>query len=38
MTASVHKDLSEKQAKFRLDDPNFVSEVDGTTDAKLLKV
>jgi len=33
MSTSVHRELGEKQAKFKLDDPNFVTEDHGTADA-----
>ena len=37
MSTSVHRELGEKQAKFKLDDPNFVTEDHGTADAQFFK-
>ena len=33
MSTSVHRELGEKQAKYKLDDPNFIAEEHGTADA-----
>ena len=38
ISTSVHRELGEKQTKYKLDDPNFIAEANGTTDAKFFKV
>jgi len=38
ISTSVHRELGEKQTKYKLDDPNFIAEANGTTDAKYFKV
>ena len=38
ISTSVSRELGERPAKFQLDDPNFLADEQGTTDAKFLKV
>ena len=37
MSISVSRELGERPAKYQLDDPNFLADEQGTTDAKFFK-